>query len=184
MSIDPRRVAEHVRILGRLLAGYPYMRGKIEPETLEVWAEVCYDLEPEVLRQVCEEWMRDEEWFPRSMADLRRKLANAQLEQLGVEPAERAWERVYELLVKHSGTGVPRGGFGDRVTDQVMTGAWWRRLLTSEQRMIPSERRAFVDAYRAVAGKLRRQVQLGQRPTALAGRAGPPLQLVAGGEER
>lgn len=182
MVADPRRVAEHVRILARLLAAYPYMQGKVERQTLEVWAEVCYDLEPAALRRVCEGWVRTEEWFPRSMADLRNKLADKAAAALGVQTAEEAWEQVYARLVQHSGTGLPLGGFGDPVADQVMTGYWWRRLLTAESRMIPSERAAFVNAYRAVANVLRRQVQLGQRPTALAGRTGPPL-LVAGGED-
>lgn len=172
---DPATVLEAI---GELFDAFPVRDGS-SWRTQAVYVKHLADLPTSAIQWICASAVRECKFLPK-VAELREMVAKEGMRQNGVTGAEQAWERVMRMVGKHGTATRPDGGFGDPITDAIMTGPIWRQLGQTETDMLPSERKAFIEAYRAREANMRQAAQRGTLPALPSSHSAPARQLVDG----
>jgi len=162
---DPAAV---IRALGRLFAAYE--RDGASPQRLAVYVEDLADLALPQLERACTELRREFKFLP-TIAEIRERVAQWAMDAAGMRHSpEQAWDEVLQKIRLYGTNRVPGSAtnhgpaitFGDPVTTTIMTGAWWRSIGQAPPQGLMSERRTFIDAYKAVTVRVRREIQCGR----------------------
>jgi hypothetical protein len=157
---DPAAVLEAI---AELFDAFPAARDGRGWQRQAAYVKHLADLPIDTLRWACSTAILECTFLP-SVAELRAKVVAANMRNGGVLGSETAWERVMRMVGKHGTATLPPGGFGDPITDTIMTGPVWRQFGQTETDMLPSERKAFVEAYRAREANMRQAAQRGTLP--------------------
>jgi hypothetical protein len=153
---------EFLRVLAKLFAVYPDRNGH-SPERWEGYVENLADLPLRAMQWACAAAIRTSKFLPLP-AEIRERVTGAVMSAQGVGGAEKAWSHVLALSQSHGERVRPEKGFGDPVTDAIMTGVWWRQIKDHDVTTRASERKLFVDAYRAHEATIRQTAQRGTLP--------------------
>jgi len=171
---DALRAAGHdnpgevVRIVGRLFAAFE--RDGASPQRLAIYVEDLADIPLIQLERACSELRRENKFMP-AIAEIRERVSLWSMDDAGVNCSpEQAWDEVMRKVQTYGTNRVPRADtdhgpaitFDDPVTSVVMTAQWWRSIGQAPIDTIMSERRVFIDAYKANATRARRELQCGR----------------------
>lgn len=179
---DPGAVLEAI---GELVAVYGPRN--MPPERAAAYARHLADVDPAALAVAVAELVRSSssDWPP-SIGRIRERVAGKALAGAGMATSpEDAW---IEVLTKVRSIGIrrlpgqetehgPPVVFDDPITASIVDAHTWRTLGNATDLQIPSERRAFIDRYKAAAARLRDEVQTGRA-------LGPAAKTAALGPER
>lgn len=173
---DPAAVLDTI---AELFDAFPAARDGRVWQRQALYVKHLADLPLDALRWACSAAIREGKFLP-SVAELREKVATAGLRRSGVAGAETAWKCVMGMVGQHGTSSLPPGGFGDPITDAIMTASVWRHLGQTGTDMLPSERKAFMEAYRARENNARQAAQRGAMPALPRSTARSALALVDG----
>lgn len=162
---EPGRV---LRVIARLAAFYGEKH--LGPEKATMYAEDLADLDPGALERAVADLRKTSTFLP-SVAEIRGRCTVATLAAAGVKcSAEDAWAEVLRK-VRSCGTNRvpgkdtehgPAVTFDDPVTASFLDATSWRALGQATTDQLPSERRVFIERYRAHSARLRHEVQTGR----------------------
>lgn len=160
--------SELIRIVGRLFAAYE--RDGSSPQRLGVYCEDLADIALAQLERACTELRRELKFMP-TIAEIRERVSSWALDAGGLATSpEQAWDEVMRLVQSVGTNRVPKTdsdhgpavSFSDPVTNAIMTAQWWRSIGQAPTETLMSERRVFIDAYKANAVRARRELQCGR----------------------
>jgi len=162
--------SDFLRVLAELFAAFEARNGGVSPMRLTVYVQDLADIELSALSRACAELRRESKFLP-TIAEVRERVASWSMDAAGVNfSPEQAWDEVMRL-VQCCGTnrvpGVatdhgPAITFRDPVTCAIMTAHWWRSIGHAPTETLMSERRVFIDSYKANATRARRELQCGR----------------------
>jgi hypothetical protein len=180
--------SDFLRVLAELFAAFDARNGGVSPMRLTVYVQDLADIELSALSRACAELRRESKFLP-TIAEVRERVASWSMDAAGVNfSPEQAWDEVMRKVQTFGTNRVPRADtdhgpaitFDDPVTSVVMTAQWWRSIGQAPTETLMSERRVFIDAYKANATRARRELQCGRAlaapapPRTLNGNGGSP----------
>lgn len=128
---------EAVKLVARLKAAYPTV--KLEPDTLQIYAEALSDLDATAAQESCSELLTKCKFFP-TIAEIRCLVAER---EANLEPAEVAWSGVIALV--RSGDPRREPHWDNPCTAMAVRSVGWWTLCNSSK--ISFERSAFISTY-------------------------------------
>ena len=153
------QLEETLKVIGAMAMAFPY--AKIQPATIEIYAEALADIPPTVLRAAGLACISRAAFFP-AIAEIR----NEALRMASPEKPspEAAWEQLLEQVrtVHFCGTPV----FSDPLIGQVVNGVGWRDICLCEEPGVP--RGQFYRLYIAAVERERKTALLPQAVRDLA----------------
>lgn len=160
--------AQVIEAIGELAAMYGPQH--MPPDRAALYAKHLADLDPAALAQAVSDLIRSSKWPP-SVAEIRERVTARALDCAGLAGSpEAAWE---EVLSKVRSIGIrrlpgvatehgPPVEFSDPITVKIVDVHTWRTLGNATDGQLPSERRVFIDRYKAQSARLRDAVQTGK----------------------
>ena len=143
-----------LQILATLRAAYP--RQQLEPSTLELYAQLLDDLDPEALQRAAERHTLRSPWWP-AIAELRAEVAAEATAELP-DPA-LAWAEVLREVRRVGQYHAPT--FKLEALADAVRAVGWESICRSER--IGVDRARFVEAYQAARARCVQSAQLGGR---------------------
>lgn len=132
--------AEVLKLVALLQGAFP--RAQLAEGTVEAYAQGLADLEAEEARLAIVALVRTSRFLP-TIAEIREAVVEP---ELGLPLAEEAWSEVLAEIRRIGLYGVPEWSCGE--IDRAVKAVGWRAM--NESQNIAYERKAFLDAYKAI----------------------------------